>query len=49
MPVFVDDTQLSDFRDSGGVEQDAGLVSFISREEMYKPDQPEFCGVASLV
>jgi replicative DNA helicase len=41
--------QLSDLRDSGGVEQDADVVSFIFREEMYKPDQPEFKGLAELI
>lgn len=41
--------QLSDLRDSGGVEQDADLVSFIFREELYKPDQPEFRGLAELI
>jgi replicative DNA helicase len=41
--------QLSDLRDSGGVEQDADVVSFIFREEMYKPDQPEFRGLAELI
>jgi len=41
--------QLSDLRDSGGVEQDADVVSFIFREELYKPDQPEFRGLAELI
>jgi len=41
--------QLSDLRDSGGVEQDADVVAFIFREEMYKPDQPEFRGLAELI
>ena len=41
--------QLSDLRDSGGVEQDADLVTFIFREEMYKPDDPTLRGLAELI
>jgi len=41
--------QLSDLRDSGGIEQDADLVTFIYREEMYKPDKPELRGMADWI
>jgi len=41
--------QLSDLRDSGGVEQDADVVTFIFREEMYKPRDPEIRGLAELI
>ncbi len=41
--------QLSDLRDSGSIEQDADLVSFVFREEMYRPDKPELRGKAELI
>ena len=41
--------QLSDLRDSGSIEQDADLVAFIFREEVYKPDRPELRGKAELI
>lgn len=40
---------LSDLRDSGAVEQDADLVCFIFREEVYKKDKPELDGKAELI
>jgi replicative DNA helicase len=40
--------QLSDLRESGSIEQDADLVMFIYREEVYKPDD-ENMGRAELI
>jgi replicative DNA helicase len=40
--------QLSDLRESGAIEQDADLVMFIYREEVYKPTE-ENRGVAQLI
>ena len=41
--------QLSDLRESGSIEQDADLVMFIYREEVYKPDNEEIKGLAELI
>src|SRR3989441_1983158 len=40
--------QLSDLRESGSIEQDADLVMFIYREELYKPSD-ENAGLAELI
>jgi replicative DNA helicase len=40
--------QLSDLRESGSIEQDADLVAFIYREEVYRPSE-ENAGLAELI
>ncbi len=41
--------QLSDLRDSGSIEQDADLVMFIYREEVYKRDREDLKGLAEVI
>lgn len=40
---------LSDLRDSGEIEQDADVVAFVHRPEMYEPDNQELAGYAELL
>ena len=41
--------QLSDLRESGSIEQDADLVGFIFREEVYHRDRDDLKGLAELI
>ena len=41
--------QLSDLRESGSIEQDADLVGFIFREEVYKRAREDLKGIAELI
>lgn len=41
--------RLSDLRDSGSIEQDADVVCFIFREEVYKPTDKSLEGIAELI
>ena len=41
--------QLSDLRESGSIEQDADLVAFIFREEVYKREREDLRGLAELI
>ena len=40
---------LSDLRESGAIEQDADVVMFIFREEVYKPEDPTIENLATLI
>jgi replicative DNA helicase len=41
--------QLSDLRESGAIEQDADVVLFLFREELYKKSDPDLRGKAELI
>ncbi|MBF0614881.1 MAG: replicative DNA helicase [Magnetococcales bacterium] len=40
---------LSDLRESGSIEQDADIVLFVYREEVYKENDPSLAGLAELI
>ncbi|MBF0341614.1 MAG: replicative DNA helicase [Magnetococcales bacterium] len=40
---------LSDLRESGSIEQDADIVLFVHREEVYKENDPSLAGLAEVI
>ncbi|MEM7480372.1 MAG: replicative DNA helicase [Acidobacteriota bacterium] len=41
--------QLADLRESGSIEQDADIVAFVYRDEVYNPEDEEVKGLAELI
>jgi len=41
--------RLSDLRESGSIEQDADVVMFIHRPELYKPNEPALKNIAKMI
>ena len=40
---------MRDLRDSGSIEQDADVIIFVHREEVYKTDDPDLKGLADII